>query len=123
MDPEIEDIDQVMLEQRLCQKTMTIDEQIAPFLLLEPGHFGDDITSNDGRVGPSGFFQRRREDILWHGIDPLSPRVAYYWPDIRKALVGSATHQHCVAGEQLAQTVPQILVVAVLRKCRRDLFY
>ena len=56
MDREIEDVEQVVLEQRLCEKTMPIDEKIASFLLLELGHFSDHVASNKRRVVPSDFF-------------------------------------------------------------------
>ena len=38
MDREIEHVEQVVLQQRLTEETMAIDEQILPFLLLELGH-------------------------------------------------------------------------------------
>src|SRR6266567_3303507 len=50
IDREIEHVEQVVLEQRLCEKTMTIDEKILPFLLLEPGHFSHHIASHNGGV-------------------------------------------------------------------------
>ena len=48
MDREIEYVEQVVLQQRLSEKTMAIDEKIPPFLLLEPGHFSNHIASNNG---------------------------------------------------------------------------
>ena len=75
MDREIERVEQVVFEQRLSEKTTAIDEKIPSFLLLEPGHFSNHIASNNGRVVPFGFFQLRREHILWDGIDPVGPWV------------------------------------------------
>src|SRR6266436_8327824 len=50
MDREIEHVEQVLLQQRLSEKTMAIDEKILSFLLLEPGHFSNHIASHNGRV-------------------------------------------------------------------------
>jgi hypothetical protein len=111
-------IEQVVLEQCLSEQTMPIDEQIPSFLLLESGHFCYDIASNDGRVVPCGVFQCRREDILGHGIDSLCPRVIPSRPDPGKVLVGGPAHQHRLARQQLAQSVAQIRLVAILKKAR-----
>src|ERR1051326_2832374 len=75
MDREIDAGKQVVIEQRLSEQTMAIDEQISPLLLLQPGHFSHHIASNDGRIAPLGCFQRRGEDILRDGIDPVGPWV------------------------------------------------
>ena len=96
MDREIEHVEQVVLEQRLSEQTMAIDEQIPSFLLLEPGHFSNNIASNNRRVVPFGFFQLRREHILVYGIDPVGPWVVPSRPNLRKVLVGVPAHQHRV---------------------------
>src|SRR5689334_14902942 len=51
-DRESEGVDQVVLEQRLCEKASPINEEIVPFLLLEFSHVSDHIASNDGRIVP-----------------------------------------------------------------------
>jgi hypothetical protein len=118
MDREIEHVEQVVPQQRLSEKTMAIDEKIPSFLLLELGHFSNHIASHNGRVGPFGCFQLRREHILWYGIDPVGPRVGSSGPNLRKALVCVPALQHRIARQQLAQSVPQIRIVAVLKKSR-----
>jgi hypothetical protein len=57
MNREIEHVEQVSLQQRLSEQTMTIDQQIPCFLLLELAHFCHHIASHDGRVAPLGLFQ------------------------------------------------------------------
>src|SRR5260370_17833715 len=106
MDREIEHVEQVVLQQSLPEKTMAIDEKIPSFLLLELGHFSNNIASNNGRVVPFGFFQRRRENILWYGIDPVSPRVGSSGPNLRKALLRVPSHQHPVALQHLPHSFP-----------------
>jgi hypothetical protein len=69
-------------------------------------------------VGPFGFFQRRREHILVYGIDPVGPRVGASGPNRSKVLVGGPAHQQCVARQCLAQSVPDIRIIAVRRKSR-----
>src|SRR5713101_4191702 len=118
MDREIEHVEQVVPQQRLSEKTMAIDEKIPSFLLLELGHFSNHIASHNGRVGPFGCFQLRREHILWYGIDPVGPRVGPSGPNLRKALVCVPAHQHRIARQQLPQSIPQIRIVAVLKKSR-----
>src|SRR5260370_41634621 len=118
MDREIEHVEQVLLQQSLSEKTIAIDEKILSFLLLEPGHFSNHIASNNGRVVPFGYFQLRRENILLYGIDPVGPRVGASGPNLLKSLVCVAAHQHRIARQQLAQSVPQISIVAVLKKSR-----
>src|SRR5579859_11478 len=118
MDRKIERVDQMVLQQCFSEKTAAIDEQIPPFLLLEFGHFSHHIASHNGRVVPFGSFQRRGEHILWHGIDPGSPRVVECRPKRSKALICGSTHQHRVARQQLAQSIPHIRLVAILKKSR-----
>jgi hypothetical protein len=54
MDRDVEHVEQVVLQQGLPEKTVTQDEKIPSFLLLELGHLGDDIASNNGGVVPIG---------------------------------------------------------------------
>src|SRR5258708_12226823 len=56
MDREIQHIEQVVLEQRFTKKTMTKDEQIASFLLLEPAHLSHHIPPNEGQLVPCPCF-------------------------------------------------------------------
>jgi len=52
---------------------MAINEKVRPFLLLELGHFRNNIAANDGRVAPIGFFQFRGENVLLYTIKPVGP--------------------------------------------------
>src|SRR5215813_2107249 len=56
MNREIEHVKQAPPQQRLAEKTMTIDEQIPSVLLLELAHLGGHIAAHDGRAGPPGVF-------------------------------------------------------------------
>ena len=100
---------------------MAIDEKISPFLLLQFSHLRNNVAPNEGRIVPFDLLQLRRKDVLLDGIEPVRPRVLPSGPHLRKALVCGSAHKHCVARQQLAQSVPDISVVAVLKESGGEL--
>src|SRR5581483_3839352 len=59
------------------------------------------VARDHGRVRPVRVFQGGRDDVLGHGVDAVGVGVAGAGlPHRREALIRSAPHQDCVAGEQ-----------------------
>src|ERR1022692_316403 len=59
MDRDVEYVEQVLPEERLCEQAVAIDEKISAVLFFELGYLGRDIASQDSRIVPLGSFQRR----------------------------------------------------------------
>jgi hypothetical protein len=91
-------VKQMMLEQRLPEKTMTVYNQALAVLLLELGRLADNVTLNNGRVVPLNLSQSRGKHILAHTVQSLGVGARSRRPDCCENLVGPSSHQHRVAG-------------------------
>src|SRR5262245_50101615 len=90
-------IKQMMLEQRLAEETVTVDDQPLAFLLLELGGLGGNVTMDDGRVSPISLLQGGREHILAHRVQSFGIGVRSCRPDGCENLVGPSAQEHRVA--------------------------
>src|SRR5262245_37045248 len=88
----------MMLEQRLAEETMTVDDQPLTFLLLELGCLGDNVAVDNCGVIPVNLSQSRSEHVLGHSVQSFGIGASSCGPDTCKNLVGSSAQQHRVAG-------------------------
>lgn len=92
---EIENVEQVLLEQRFSDKSVTEYEEISSFLLFELLHFRSDVPSDKDRVIPFGAFQRGCERIFRMQNCPFARD---FLDELRLLGVGGGLLSGCVAG-------------------------
>jgi hypothetical protein len=96
-------VDQLVTRQCLNQLRAASNQNVATGLLLQPGHFIEDVAGQDRRVVPVGLLQRCRDDVLWHRVHPFGEANLVFdgRPGSSEALVRFAAEQLRVRIEQL----------------------
>src|SRR5499433_1793149 len=115
VDPELDLVEQISLQKRLPETTVTIDDEVLSILLLEFRRPRRDIAADDGGVAPFRFLQGVREDMLSDLVDPPAVRPCLMRKGLREEFVRMPPHQHRVARGEQVKCVLFRLVIEVLR--------
>jgi len=113
IDPEVELVDEVALEQPAEELAAAVDLELAPGLRLELAHRGLKVAGDDVSVLPGRVLERGRGHVFWQHVDAVGDRIAavvkgpIWLPD----LPGLASEQQRVrALEPRGQERPHFLV-------------
>src|SRR6266508_3973781 len=126
-------VDEVVLDQRLHEPGAAVHDDVAVLLLLQLRDLIDQVAGEHSRVGPLRVTQRRRHDVLRHGVELIGELPVALGPSRREALVGPPAEQQRGGAHRLVQlelvalltTVdlegpPTVLVVLPATRCLDD---
>ncbi len=99
MDREIDHVEYVVLQQRLSQKTMAVDEDIPSFLLLELGHFSTTSPRTMVELFHSAF-SSFDEKTYFCMASNCRPTGGFFRAKSSQSFLCVAAHQHRVARQQ-----------------------
>jgi hypothetical protein len=99
MDPQLELVEQPVVEQQPRHVTEAVLHDVATVLALEVADAGDDVAGDHLGARPLWVAERGRHDDLAHRVDAVRERVAAAGrPRRGEAVVRAAAHQDDVAG-------------------------
>src|SRR5262249_51904465 len=97
MNPKLEFIEQMVLQQCVSKKTMAVNHQIPAILFFEFGCLRCDIAVDNGRIAPIRLPQGGRKDILTDVVDSVPIRPCSMRESCGEELVCPPSHQHRIA--------------------------
>src|SRR2546426_7404693 len=91
-----------MGQERPNQAGTSVDHDILAGLLLQLGHFADNVVADQMRVVPIQLRQRRRDDVLRNAVEPIRETVGVLppGPGGREPFVGHAPQEERVRRER-----------------------
>jgi hypothetical protein len=90
-----------------------VDDDVAVLLLLQFRDLVDHVAGDHGRVGPLRVAQRRRHDVLLHGVELVGELPVALGPGRGEALVGAPAEQQRGGAHRLVQLELVALVTTV----------
>jgi hypothetical protein len=98
VDRELELVEQAVLRECRSERPVAVDEQILSALLLHPFDLGRRVAADGRGVIPVRVREGRGEHVLADRVDRVGVATGLVWPEAREDLMGSAAHEHRVAG-------------------------